>query len=81
MSDECAAATAEFKALNEEQRQIVLNVLQNNPSLRLPPNNPQRHLYWRFFDCMVDRESGRYLPRITRFVVAARHRRRGFRRA
>jgi hypothetical protein len=19
-----------------------------------PPNNPQAHLHWRFFDCMVD---------------------------
>lgn len=35
MSDEDAAATAGFKALNEEQRQIVLNILQNNASLRL----------------------------------------------
>jgi hypothetical protein len=26
-----------------------------------PPNNPQRHLYWRFFDCMTDPDSGRYL--------------------
>src|SRR5262249_21777665 len=26
-----------------------------------PPNNPQAHLYWRFFDCMVDPDSGRYL--------------------
>jgi hypothetical protein len=23
-----------------------------------PPNNPQRHLYWRFFDCIVDPDSG-----------------------
>src|SRR5262249_11676145 len=23
--------------------------------------NPQRHLYWRLFDCMVDPDSGRYL--------------------
>jgi hypothetical protein len=26
-----------------------------------PPNNQQRHLYWRFFDCMIDPDSGRYL--------------------
>ena len=26
-----------------------------------PPNNPQAHLHWRFFDCMVDPDSGRYL--------------------
>jgi hypothetical protein len=26
-----------------------------------PPNNPLANFYWRFFDTMVDPDSGRYL--------------------
>jgi hypothetical protein len=35
-----------------------LNYVPDGPS---GPTHPQRHLYWRFFDCMVDPDSGRYL--------------------
>jgi hypothetical protein len=40
-------------------------LMENYPELNYtpdgPPNNPQAHLHWRFFDCMTDPDSGRYL--------------------
>jgi hypothetical protein len=47
------------------KRHVLTHMMKKYPELNYvpdgPPNNPQRHLYWRFFDCMVDPDSGRYL--------------------
>jgi hypothetical protein len=47
------------------KRSVFRLLMEKYPKLNYvpdgPPNNPQRHLYWRFFDCMVDPDSGRYL--------------------
>ncbi len=47
------------------KRHVFLAMMKRYPELKYvpdgPPNNPQAHLYWRFFDCMVDPDSGRYL--------------------
>jgi hypothetical protein len=47
------------------KRRVFERLMENYPELNYvpdgPPNNPQRHLHWRFFDCMVDPDSGRYL--------------------
>lgn len=47
------------------KRHVFLAMMQRYPELNYvpdgPPNNPQAHLHWRFFDCMVDPDSGRYL--------------------
>ena len=47
-----------------------------------PPNHPQAHLHWRFFDCMVDPNSGRYLSAEDSRLLPplAGHRRQGLRR-
>jgi hypothetical protein len=47
------------------KRHVFKQMMQKYPELNYvpdgPPNHPQAHLYWRFFDCMVDPDSGRYL--------------------
>ncbi len=47
------------------KRDVFTKMMAHYPELNYvpdgPPNNPQAHLYWRFFDCMVDPDSGRYL--------------------
>jgi hypothetical protein len=47
------------------KRPVFDKLMAHYPSLNYvpdgPPNNPEAHLYWLFFDCMVDPDSGRYL--------------------
>ena len=47
------------------KRHVFTAMMKRYPHLNYtpdgPPNNPQAHLHWRFFDCMVDPDSGRYL--------------------
>jgi hypothetical protein len=47
------------------KRHVFTRMMQHYPELNYvpdgPPNNPQAHLHWRFFDCMIDPDSGRYL--------------------
>jgi hypothetical protein len=47
------------------KRHVFHDMMERYPHLRYmpdgPPNNPQAHLHWRFYDCMIDPDSGRYL--------------------
>ena len=47
------------------KRDVILRMMQHYPELNYvpdgPPNNPEAHLHWLLFDCMVDPDSGRYL--------------------
>jgi hypothetical protein len=47
------------------KRHVFKRLMQHYPQLNYvpdgPPNHPEAHLHWRFFDCMVDPDSGRYL--------------------
>jgi hypothetical protein len=47
------------------KRHVFLSMMKRYPELNYvpdgPSNNPEAHLHWRFFDCMVDPDSGRYL--------------------
>ena len=47
------------------KRQVLYDMMKRYPKLNYvpdgPPNHPQAHLHWLFFDCMVDPDSGRYL--------------------
>lgn len=47
------------------KRQVFLKMMEHYPDLNYtpdgPPNNPEAHLHWRFFDCMTDPDTGRYL--------------------
>jgi hypothetical protein len=47
------------------KRQVFYAMMKRYPHLNYvpdgPPNHPQAHLHWLFFDCMVDPDSGRYL--------------------
>ena len=47
------------------KRHVFTAMMKHYPQLNYvpdgPPNNPQAHLHWRFFDCMVNPNSGRYL--------------------
>jgi hypothetical protein len=47
------------------KRHVIYDMMKRYPELNYvpdgPPNHPQAHLHWLFFDCMVDPESGRYL--------------------
>jgi hypothetical protein len=47
------------------KRDVFYKMMARYPHLRYtpdgPPNNPQAHLHWRFFDCMTDPDDGRYL--------------------
>ncbi len=47
------------------KRDVFYQMMKRYPELNYvpdgPPNHPQAHLHWLFFDCMVDPDSGRYL--------------------
>jgi len=47
------------------KRHVFYDMMERYPHLRYtpdgPPNNPQAHLHWRFYDCMIDPDSDRYL--------------------
>jgi hypothetical protein len=47
------------------KRDVFRRLMEGYPNLRYtpdgPPGHPQAHLHWRFYDCMVDPDSGRYL--------------------
>jgi hypothetical protein len=47
------------------KRHVFTQMMERYPELNYvpdgPPENPQGRLHWRFFDCMVDPDSGRYL--------------------
>ena len=47
------------------KRQVFHRLMEGYPHLRYtpdgPPGHPLAHLHWRFFDCMVDPDSNRYL--------------------
>ena len=47
------------------KRHVFKLMMEKYPQLNYvpdgPPNNPEAHLHWLFFDCMVDPDSGRYL--------------------
>jgi hypothetical protein len=46
------------------KRDVFRQMMEKYPELNYVPDgppNPQAHLYWLFFDCMVDPDSGRYL--------------------
>jgi hypothetical protein len=59
---EVAEAPTGFMAV---KRHVFQAMMKQYPELNYvpdgPPNHPQAHLHWRFFDCMVDPDSGRYL--------------------
>jgi hypothetical protein len=59
---EVAEAPTGFMAI---KRHVFTAMMKHYPELNYvpdgPPNHPQAHLHWRFFDCMVDPDSGRYL--------------------
>jgi hypothetical protein len=59
---EVAEAPTGFMAI---KRHVFLAMMKQYPELNYvpdgPPNNPHAPLHWRFFDCMVDPDSGRYL--------------------
>ena len=47
------------------KRGVFTEMMKRYPELNYvpdgPPNHPQAHLHWLFFDCMTDPDSGRYL--------------------
>ena len=46
------------------KRDVFRQMMEKYPGLNYVPDgppNPQAHLHWLFFDCMVDPDSGRYL--------------------
>ena len=47
------------------KRDVFSKMMKHYPELNYtpdgPPNNPEAHLHWLFFDCMVDPDSRRYL--------------------
>jgi hypothetical protein len=47
------------------KRDVFARLMQAYPHLLYtpdgPPGHPEAHLHWRFYDCMVDPVSGRYL--------------------
>ena len=46
------------------KRDVFTRMMAKYPELKYTPDgppNPQAHLHWLFFDCMVDPDSGRYL--------------------
>ena len=59
---EVAEAPTGFMAI---KRHVFKQLMEKYPELNYtpdgPPNHPQAHLHWRFFDCMTDPDSGRYL--------------------
>jgi hypothetical protein len=63
------------------KRDVFRRLTESYPQLRYtpdgPPGHPQAHLHWRFYDCMIDPDSGRYLSEDYAFCRLARHRRQG----
>lgn len=59
---EVAEATTGFMVI---KREVILRMMEHYPHLNYTPDgrekDPYAHLYWLFFDCMVDPDSGRYL--------------------
>jgi len=59
---EVAEATTGFMAI---KRDVFKKMMRHYPELQYVPDgrekDPLAHLYWLFFDCMVDPDSGRYL--------------------
>lgn len=47
------------------KRAVFLKLIEKYPNLNYtpdgPPGHPLAHLHWRFFDCMIDPDTGRYL--------------------
>ncbi|MES2196478.1 MAG: hypothetical protein V4517_18820 [Pseudomonadota bacterium] len=46
------------------KRDVFRQMMESYPALNYVPDgppHPEAHLYWLFFDCMVDPDSGRYL--------------------
>lgn len=47
------------------KRNVFVQLMEHYPHLRYtpdgPPGHPLAHLHWRFFDCMIDPETDRYL--------------------
>ncbi len=47
------------------KREVILRMMDHYPNLNYTPDgrekDPYAHLYWLFFDCMIDPDSGRYL--------------------
>jgi hypothetical protein len=47
------------------KRDVFRRLMDAYPNLRYtpdgPPGHPEAHLHWRFYDCAVDPETGRYL--------------------
>ncbi len=47
------------------KREVFRRLMAHYPHLRYtpdgPPGHPRAHLHWRFYDCMVDPDDGRYL--------------------
>ncbi|MCJ2013418.1 hypothetical protein [Methylobacterium sp. J-076] len=59
---EVAEATTGFMAI---KRDVFLRMMKHYPELQYTPDgrehDPLAHLYWLFFDCMLDPDSRRYL--------------------
>jgi hypothetical protein len=47
------------------KRHVFAKLMEGYPNLRYtpdgPPGHPLAHLHWRFYDCMIDPDDGRYL--------------------
>lgn len=47
------------------KRHVFIDMMKHYPDLRYtpdgPPGHPLAHLHWRFYDCMVDPDTNRYL--------------------
>jgi hypothetical protein len=59
---EVAEAPTGFMSI---KRDVFTRLMEQYPELNYvpdgPPGNPEARFYWRFFDCMVDPDSNRYL--------------------
>ncbi|WP_449410105.1 hypothetical protein [Methylobacterium komagatae] len=59
---EVAEATTGFMAI---KREVFIRMMKHYPELNYVPDgrqqDPLAHLYWLFFDCMLDPDSRRYL--------------------
>jgi hypothetical protein len=59
---EVAEAPTGFMVIRREVfKKMMLRYPELNYTPDGPPNHPEAHLHWLFFDCMVDPESRRYL--------------------
>jgi hypothetical protein len=47
------------------KRDVFLRMMEKYPELKYtpdgPPDHPEAHLHWSFFDCMIDPDTNRYL--------------------